>query len=143
MGFTGVGSTFRRWNTTSGAWEDLSQVRNISQGGMSRAMEDDTALDTPGGYRTKKPGFREPGTWSFELNFNREAYDKLKADFESEDAQFYEVMLPIDKDPDNTSWEFEGYVSEIPLTIPEGVVTFNCTITVSGQTNVESGSGTA
>lgn len=139
MAISGKGTQFRRWDATAGEWNPIAEVTNINGPGMSRETIDTTALDTPGGYRTFISGFRNAGTIGFTLNFTRDGYEQMKSDFESDNKQNYEVVLP---DTDVTSLEFEGLVTECPLTIPpDDKVTADITIQISGQVNLESGSG--
>lgn len=135
----GVGTQFRRWNSETPAWESIAQINNIDGPGMTRDIIDTTALDTVGGYRTFITGFRNSGTITLEMNFTRDTYEIMKGDFELAAAQNYEVILP---DEDNTSLEFEGLVTECPLTIPPGdKVTARVVIQITGQVNLNSGSG--
>lgn len=139
MAISGVGAQFRRWNSSLGQWEAIAEINNITGPGMSRETIDTTALDTAGGYRTFIAGFRDPGTITMSMNFTRDGYETMKDDFESNDAQNYEIILP---DSDTTSLEFEGLVTELPLTIPpDDKVTMDITIQISGQVTLESGSG--
>lgn len=135
---TGIGTKFRKWDTASGAWSNIAQVTSITGPTMTRDTYDTTTLDTTGGYRTFIAGLRTGGTITLTCNFTRDAYDVMKADFESDVKQNYEIVLP---DTDQTSFEFEGLVTECPLTIPEEIVTFDVTIQISGEVTVESGSG--
>lgn len=138
MAKTGIGTLFRRWNSTTGAWENLSEIRSITGPGMTRDTVDTTTLDTTGGYRTFITGLRNAGTITLSMNFTRDAYETMKDDFEDDDAQNYEIILP---DDDVTTFEFEGLVTECPLTIPEDLISFDVTIQISGQVTLESGSG--
>jgi predicted secreted protein len=136
---SGVGTELRRWNSTSGVWEALAEIKSISGPSMSRGTSDTTTLDTTGGYKTFIGAFRDPGTVSCSMNFTRSAYDQMKADFEDDAVKNYEIVLP---DDENTTIEFEGLVTELPLTIPtDGVITADVTIKVSGEVTIESGSG--
>ena len=106
---------------------------------MSRDFIDTTALDTTGGYRTFITGFRDAGQVTLNMNFTRSTYEMMQTDFESASAQNYEIVLP---DDDNTTLEFEGYVTELPLSVtPDDKITANVTIKVSGQPTLNSGSG--
>jgi hypothetical protein len=63
----------------------------------------------------------------------------MKTDFESDTAQNYEIVLP---DTATTTLEFEGLVTELPLTIPpDDKVTADVVIQISGEVTLESGSG--
>jgi predicted secreted protein len=135
----GVGTKFRRWNKAGGVWESLAEVNSITGPGMSRDPIDVTSLDSIGGYREFITGFRSAGTLSLTMNFTRSSFDKMMADFESDLASHYEIILP---DVENTTIEFEGLVTECPLTIPtDDKVTVDVTIQITGQPVVNSGSG--
>jgi predicted secreted protein len=133
----GVGTLFRRWS--GAAWVNIAEINSITGPGMTRDTIDVTSLDSTGGYREFITGFRNPGTLSLSMNFTRSTFDTMQADFESDTAQNYEIVLP---DAENTSLEFEGLVTEIPLTIPpDDKVTVDVVIQISGQVTVASGSG--
>jgi predicted secreted protein len=139
MAIAGLGTLFRRWDSSSGAWVNIAEITQITGPGMSRNTIDTTALDTEGGYATFITGIRNAGTVTLAMNFRRDNYETMKNDFESDDLQNYEIVLP---DDDNTSLEFEGLVTELPLTIPPGdKVNVDVTIQISGMVNLESGSG--
>lgn len=134
---SGVGTLFRRWDGSN--WDNIAEINSITGPGMSRDTIDVTSLDSTAGYREFITGFRNPGTVTLSMNFTRSTYDTMKTDFESDTAQNYEIVLP---DDENTTLEFEGLVTELPLTIPpDDKVTADVTIQVSGQVTVNSGSG--
>jgi predicted secreted protein len=73
------------------------------------------------------------------MNFTRDTYEQMKDDFEDDNAQNYEIVLP---DDETTTLEFEGLVTELPLSVPtDGVITADATIKVSGAVTLDSGSG--
>ena len=134
---SGVGTLFRRWS--GAAWVNIAEVTNITGPGMTRETIDVTSLDSTGGYREYIAGFRDGGTINLTMNFTRSTYDQMKDDFEDDDAQQYEILLP---DAENTSFEFNGLVTELPLTIPTGdKVSVDVVIKITGQVNIDSGSG--
>ena len=135
----GVGTLFRRW--TAPNWVNIAEVNSIAGPGMTRDVIDVTSLDSTDMYREFKAGFRDSGTVVLNMNFRRDEYDIMKDDFEDNDLQNYEIVLP---DDENTTLEFEGLVTELPLTIPpDDKVTVDVTIKISGKTEVESGSGSS
>jgi predicted secreted protein len=135
MAVAGVGTQLRRWSGS--AWEAIGEVTDINGPGMTRATIDTTHLATEGGYRTFITGFRDAGTLTFTMNFTRDSFELLKTDFESDDAVDFELVLP---DEDNTSFEFSGLVTEMPLTIPtDDKITNSVTIKISGAITVNSG----
>jgi len=132
----GVGTKFRRWDGS--VWQDIAEINSITGPSMSRDTIDVTSLDSTGGYREFIAGFRDAGTITLAMNFSRETFELMKSDFESDDLQNYEIILP---DEEETSLEFEGLVTELPLTIPaDDKVTADVTIKISGQVVVNSGS---
>ncbi len=134
----GVGAQFRRWDG-AGSWASLASVKNIDGPTMTRDFIDTTALDTADGYRTFIAGFRDGGEVTITINFTRNVWELLLADFESDDEQNYEIVLP---DSDTTSVEFAGLVTGLPLTIaPDDVITSVVVIKISGAPTLNSGSG--
>ena len=135
----GVGTIFNRYSGT--VWQRIAEINSISGPSMTRDTIDVTSLDSTGGYREFITGFRDGGTVSLTMNFTRETYDLMLFDFESNDAQSYEIILP---DADVTSFEFCGLVTELPLEIPtDDKVTANVTIKITGKVVVNSGSGSS
>ena len=133
----GVGTEFRRWSGS--AWDTISEINSITGPGMSRDVIDVTSLDSTDGYREFITGFRNAGTIALSMNFTRSTYDTMQTDFESDDLQNYEIVLP---DAENTTLEFEGLVTELPLTIPpDDKITADVTIQISGAVTINSGSG--
>jgi predicted secreted protein len=133
----GVGTLFRRWSGS--AWVNVAEVNSITGPSMSRETIDVTSLDSTGGYREFIASFRDAGTIVLNMNFTRTNYETMKDDFDSEDLQQYEILLP---DSENTSFEFTGLVTELPLTIAVGdKVSMDTTIKISGEPTLDSGSG--
>jgi len=137
---TGVGTSLRRWTPASG-WVEIAEVLNITGPGKSRETIDVTSLDSTDGYRDFIGGFREGGTWTFSMIFSRDTYEIINDDFESDTIQNYEIFLA---DVEATSFEFEGLVTELPLTIvPDDKITVDVTIQVKGIVTINSGSGSS
>jgi predicted secreted protein len=137
--FTGVGTEFNRWNKATGKWVHIAEVNSITGPGMKRTTIDVTSLDSVGGYREFIAGFRDAGTVSLKMNFTRDTYNVMIGDFESNVLQNYNIILP---DTEVTSFEFEGLVTELPLSIPaDDKVTVDVTIQISGPVVFDSGSG--
>ena len=142
MAKSGIGVSFQRWAAvgSSGDWEEIAEIRSITGPSMTRDTIDTTTLNTEGGYRTFITGFRNPGTIALSMNYTRAGYEALKDDFESDDLQNYRIVLP---DDDETVLEFEGIVTEIPLTIPEGLIAVDTVIQISGKVDLYSNSSGA
>jgi predicted secreted protein len=138
---SGLGTSFQRWDKDTSTWVRLAEISSISGPTMTRDFIDVTSLDSTGGYREFIAGFRDGGTVSLTMNFTRATYELMKDDFEDNEAQTYEIVLP---DADVTSLEFSGLVTELPLEIsPDDKVSANVTIKINGFVTLNSGSGSA
>jgi len=132
----GVGTEFRRWSGS--AWVKIAQIMKIAGPDSKRDTIDTTDLDTTGGYRTFIGGLRDAGSVKLTVKFERDTFEIMRDDFESDDLQNYEIVLP---DSENTSFHFQGLVTEHPLTIDEKLVMADVTIKISGPITINSGSG--
>ena len=135
---SGVGTVFNRWSGS--AWVPLAEINSITGPGMTRDQIDVTSLDSIGGYREFIAGFRNAGTVALAMNFTRDTYELMKEDFESNIAGNYQIILP---DLESTGLDFEGLVTELPLSIPaDDKVTADVTIQITGQVVISSGGST-
>ena len=134
---SGVGALLRYFRGS--AWVNFGEVTNINGPTMSRATHDVTSLASTGGFREFITGLRDPGTLTFTMWFVRADYDAALTNFNADDLEDMELILP---DDEHTTLEFSGYVTELPLTVPEGPMAVNVTIKISGQVTVNSGTGT-
>lgn len=133
MADTGQGTVFLRNSV------ELADINSIEGPGKSRETIDVTTLSDTAGYREYIGGLREPGTVTLSMNFNRDSYDLLNEDFESDEVQSYEIQLP---DTQNTTFAFDGLVTELPISVPIGdKITCEVTIQISGSVTVSGSSG--
>ena len=133
-GFTGKGTIFNRWDGS--AWQPLAYIRSISGPDATRETVDVTTLDSAGGYREFIGSLRDGGSISLGMLFNKSSYADMKSDFESDTLQEYQIVLP---DTGNTTFEFSGLVTDLPMEIPlDDVVTADVTIKISGETEMSS-----
>lgn len=124
---TGQGTIFKRNDAPIG------EINSIEGPTKSRETIEVTRLEDVDGYRQYIAGLREPGTVTLNMNFTRENYDLLNADFESDTIQTYAIELP---DEDETVFTFSGFVTELPISIPIGdKITCDVTIQISGKVN--------
>lgn len=140
-GVAGIGTQLRRWNANaspSGAWEKLTKITAIDWTGMKRETQDTTDLDVADGYKTFIPGLRESGVLKLSVKFDRDVYELMKDDFESDELKHYEIVLP---DTDITSFEFMGFVIELPFKVDTKLITADVSIQISGKMTMNSGSG--
>jgi predicted secreted protein len=126
---SGVGTTFKRWNGT--IYVALAEVNSITGPSMTRAFLDVTSLDSTGGYREFITGFRDAGTISLKMNFTPASYAAMKEDFQSPVVNQYLITL---SDPAHSELEFEGLVTELPLSIPtDDKISADVTIKITGE----------
>ena len=139
---SGIGASFRRWVSTQdsdGAWVKIAGVLSIGGPTMSRDTIETTSLDNTDGYKSFIGALRDGGDVSFSMIFARAEYETMKDDFEDDAPQNYEIVLP---DADNTTLEFEGLVTELPLDVPiDDKITCDIGIKISGKVELDSGSG--
>ncbi|OQY11126.1 MAG: hypothetical protein B6I31_05500 [Desulfobacteraceae bacterium 4572_19] len=138
---TGVGTKFRRWdaNATSsgGAWEEIGEITGIDGPGKSRDTVETTTLSVEDGYRTFIGALRDGGEVALSMNFTAATYAIMNEDFESDTPGNYEIVLP---DEEETSFEFVGLVTNLPLAIPlDDKITCDTTIKISGKPVINSG----
>lgn len=134
---SGVGTLFRRWNTTLTEWENIAEIKSITGPNKTRATIDVTSLDSTGGFREFIASFRDAGTVALAMNYTRNTYEIMDADFDVETIQNYEIVLP---DVENTTIEFTGLVTELGLAVTTGdAITADTTIKVSGKPVINSG----
>lgn len=132
----GVGTEFNRWDGSE--WVSIAEVKNISGPDKSREIKDATSFDSTGGYREFVSALRDSGSITITMNFSRSGYETLNDDFEDDDKQDYQIVLP---DDDTTTFEFEGLVTELPLEVPhDDIITCDVTIKISDSITVSSGS---
>jgi predicted secreted protein len=139
--FSGVGTVIRRWDSGGSEWVNLTEIKSVDGPNMTRETYDTTSLDTTAGYRTFIAGFRDGGSVALDANFTNAGYLIAKADFENDDLQNYEIVLP---DDEQTSFEFEGLIDELGTAIPnDNIVSAAISIKVSGEVTINSGSASA
>lgn len=129
MAISGVGTTFAKRNPGSSvSYTTISEVKNIEGPSASKAFLDTTTLDATDGWRTYIPGFKDLGTLAMTLNYTKTGYSALLADLSSDVVNNYKITLP-----DGTTIVFDAFLTDLPLTIPEDVVTISATFRISGK----------
>lgn len=129
--FSGQGTIFNRSGTP------ISEIKSI-ENTKSRETIEVTKLSDTDGYRRFIGGLRDAGSITMEMHFVRANYDLLNADYESDEEQAYSIEFSDDA---NTTFSFDGLVTEIPFSTSVGeVVTSNVTIKVTGKVTVSGSS---
>jgi len=114
----------------------MAEVNSITGPNKTRATIDVTSLDSSGGYREFITSFRDPGELTLNMNFTLDTYDDMNADFESDSANDYQIILP---DVNNTTFELSGLVTSLGVAIPlDDKVSSDVTIKITGQVTLTS-----
>lgn len=128
MATAGIGTTFgKRAAGSSVVYTPIAEITDIQGPSMSKETLETTTVDTTGGYRTFMVGLKDAGAITLTMNYTKTAYAAMLAGFQSDVASNYQIKLP-----DNTTITFDAFVTEMPLSVPVGLVTFNATIKISG-----------
>ena len=132
---SGVGTKIYR--KAAGQWLPMAEVNSISGPGMSRETIDVTSLDSNAGYREFISGIRDAGTVSLSMNFTNDTYSQAKADFESDVANEYKIVV---NNPTKTTLQFSGLVTELPLIVEVAdKISADVTIKISGAVTLTDG----
>jgi predicted secreted protein len=138
--FAGIGTKFKREDSAgSDTYVDIANISSITGPGKTRETIETTDLDTLGGYRTFIAGFRDSGTVELKMSFDYNSYKIMNDDFESDTPVNYQIVLP---DEGNTTLEFAGLVTDLPLNIViDDVVSVDVSIKISGKPTVTNTAG--
>jgi len=129
MAISGVGTIFaKKAAGSSVVYTPIAEVKNIEGPSASRAFLDSTTLDAVDGWRTYISGFKDLGTLTMTLNYTKAGYSALLADLGSDVASNYKITLP-----DSTTIIFDAFLTDLPLTIPEDIITISATFKISGK----------
>ncbi len=133
--FAGVGATFERQDDTSSTvYAAIAEVNSINFDGMKSEMIDVTSLDSTGGYREFKRGFRDGGTVTLEMNFTFAGYEQMRVDFETDTSVNYRIVLP---DTTATTFDFAAFVQDAPFSVvPDDKVTATVNLKITGQVTI-------
>lgn len=131
-----VGTLLQRWDSSGSSWDSIAEVTNISGPGMERDLIEVTSLDSTGGFKEFITGFKDGGEVAVTMNYTRAGLNAFKADFDSDESQNYQIVLP---DEDNTSLEFQGLCKSLPLTLEvASQITMEVTLKVTGEVTINS-----
>jgi hypothetical protein len=112
MAISSVGTTLCKWDSVSSEWEFLSNVIQLTVIDAHKDVIPVVKLDSKGGVKSFIQGEVDYGVISLSINYTREVLNTLIEDFQDiHNNQNYMIVLP-----DNTSVEFEGFISDMPFT---------------------------
>ncbi len=127
---SGVGVEFRVGDGTSTeTFTAIAEVNNITNT-KTRELIDVTALDSAGGYRERITGFRDPGEYSFNMNFTLAGYNTMNDEFEADTVRNFQLYFPTG----TITFDFAGYVTSIGKGITlDDKITADIVVSVTGQ----------
>lgn len=113
--YPGIGAVLRKWNTTSGAWDEITNVTSLGWDGPSREVITYFPLNTSDEYMRKLQGVLDANTITATVLFTTDEFYRLKADLETRGNADYQIVLP-----NGEGIEWDGFVTELPLDIGSG-----------------------
>jgi predicted secreted protein len=120
-------------NGASGSYTTIAEVKDIDWG-FTRNIIDVTSHDS-GGWKEKRPGVKDAGQVSFELNFLPQNATQsfsagLMADFIAGNLRDYEIIW---SDSGNTVWKFTAIVKDYQPKGPvDAALTAKITLEITG-----------
>ena len=135
---SGVGTTFGRADTQATSeptFTSISEINSIVGPNKSRSTFDVTSLDSTGGYREFKPGFRDGGEVTLGMNFTIAGYDTMNDDFEDDSSREYRITFP---NTEATTMDFDAYVTSLGIGTPlDDKITADVTLKITGQVRID------
>lgn len=135
---SGVGTLFKRGDgASSETFTTVAECYNIDGPTQSREKIEVTSFDSTGGRREFIPGFIDSGEITVSMNFTRDEFETIRADFEDVDAtQNYQIVLP---DTGATTLGFTAFPIGMPMAIPfDDRVTLTVTYALTGEITLTS-----
>lgn len=132
----GLGTQFHRWNAdlSTPAWEQICNIVSISGPSNTKDTLETTDLCTVDGFRTFIAGLKDAGEVALTMNYGKDVWEKLYADFESAENFNYAIKIPDEGSNPGAVLEFEGILTACPLEAPfDGLITSEVTIKISGK----------
>lgn len=127
-GMDAHGTRFLRFNDITEEFEHVANVTSISGPSAEREEIEVTSHDSADGWREFIGGLKDPGEVSIDVNYVPGVHNPLFDDF-NDSVRRYRIVFP---DPDNTTWEFEAFLSGFEVEAPfddkaEASLTFRLT----------------
>jgi len=133
----GTGTFIKIGNGLNGAsvsWTTIAEVKDIDGPALARTIIDATSHDSAG-RKEKKPGVKDAGSVSFEMNFlpqnaTQSFTSGLLFDFKNDSLRDFQLIF---NDPATTIFQFVGIVKDFAPKAPvDGVLTAKITLELTG-----------
>jgi len=132
--FAGIGTKFQRLDSEAiPTYQDIAGIYEMGGPSPTGNMIDGTTFDSTDGWKEFVRGLKDGGSASFSLLYNQTAAIAMLADFNDPVPHSYKILFPGALG----SVLFDGFVSELPITIPiDDKVTISVTIKVTGGIDI-------
>lgn len=129
----GMGTIFKKGTTAIGG---LTSIKGLE---ITADTIDSTVLDATGGYRTFVGSLKDAGEVSLEGYFDPSQHEQFLTDLEAGTSGAYSIEF-TDGTTTGSTWAFSGVVTNVGTEAGlEDLVSFTCTIKVSGQPTFTAG----
>lgn len=132
--YAAKGTLIKRGNGASPeVFTTIDGVTNLSGPTQSREYIDTTHHTSAGGFREKKPSFKDPGQISFDLLWDPAdvQHEGLLDDFEGDVLRNFKIVYP---DTGAAEWLFSSYVSSFEVSAGfDAALTAAVTLDLTGQ----------
>lgn len=116
--YAAKGTLLKRGNGASTeVFSTINGVRNLDGPGMSREYIDVTHHTSSGGYRERRPSFKDGGQVTFDLLWdpNDVVHEGLLTDYEGDTLRNFKQVFT---DVSSTTWQVAAYVSTFEVSAP-------------------------
>lgn len=131
--FAAKGSAVQRGDgASSETFAAIANIRNIDGPTIGREYIDATHHASSGGYRERRPSFKDAGQVSFDILFDpaQATHEGLLTDYENDTLRNFKSVFT---DTSSTEWSYAAYVSGFSIAAPiDDMLTAAVTLDVTG-----------
>jgi len=122
----GYGATVSYSATEGGSYTEIAELLDLALPSSTQSSVDATHMQSPDNYMEKIAALKEPGEYSFSMNFNATQYETVFG--LQGTAKWWKVTTP-----GGDYWKFPGFISELGGEMPvNDRITAEVVVTVSG-----------
>lgn len=131
--YAAKGTLLKRGNgATSEVFSTVNGVKNLDGPGLSREYIDVTHHTSSGGYRERRPSFKDAGQITFDLLWDPAdtVHEGLLTDYEGDTLRNFQEVFT---DASSTTWQAAGYLSQFEISAPiDDALMARCAIDITG-----------
>jgi hypothetical protein len=122
----GYGAALAYSDTENGSYTSVSEVLDMEIPRFTQDTVEATHMESPNNFIERIAALKDPGEYTFTINFNKTQYDTL--DGLAGTTKWWRVQTPADD-----TWKFQGFISEIGGEMPlNDRITAEIVITITG-----------